>query len=101
MHNKKLFISVIWLFSPSVEFGIMKVLGLAKRAESALTPRGARHGYVAQLAGLDITDDTSELQLSVIFAVGCDVLGTPLLSELHYLHRRGGHWPPTQREDIT
>lgn len=79
----------------------MKVLGLAKRAESALTPRGARHGYVAQLAGLDITDDTSELQLSVIFAVGCDVLGTPLLSELHHLHRRGGHWPSTQREDIT
>ena len=43
-------------------FGIIKVLGLAKRAESALTPRGARHGYVAQLVGLDITDDTSELQ---------------------------------------
>ena len=63
---------MIWLFSPSVEFGIIKVLGLAKRAESALTPRGARHGYVAQLAGLDMTDDTSELQLSVIFAVGCD-----------------------------
>ena len=31
-----------------------------------------RHGYGAQLAGPDITDDTSELQLSVIFAVGCD-----------------------------
>ena len=61
----------------------------------------ARHGDVAQLVGLDITDDTSELQLSVIFAVGCDVLGTPLLSELHHLHRRGGHWPSTQREDIT
>ena len=97
MHNKKPFISVIWLFSPSVEFGIIKVLGLAKRADPALTP----HGYGAQLAGLDITDDTSELQLSVIFAVGCDVLGTPLLSELHHLHRRGGHWPSTQREDIT
>ena len=68
MHNKKPFISVIWLFSPSVEFGIMKVLGLAKRAESALTPRG----YGAQLAGPDITDDTSELQLSVIFTVRCD-----------------------------
>ena len=53
-------------------FGIIKVLGLAKRAESALTPRGARHGYVAQLVGLDITDDTSELQLSVIFTAGCD-----------------------------
>ena len=63
---------MIWLFSPSVGFGIIKVLGLAKRAESALTPRGARHGYVAQLVGLDITDDTSELQLSVIFTVGCD-----------------------------
>lgn len=92
---------MIWLFSPSVEFGIIKVLGLAKRAESALTPRGARHGYVAQLVGLDMTDGTSELQLSVFFTVGCDVLGTPLLSELHHLHRRGGHWPPTQREDIT
>ena len=45
-----------------MEFGIIKVLGLAKRAESALTPRGARHGYGAQLAGPDITDDTSELQ---------------------------------------
>lgn len=63
---------MIWLFSPSVKFGIMKVLGLAKRAESALTPRGARHGYVAQLVGLDITDNTSELQLTVIFTVGCD-----------------------------
>ena len=31
-----------------------------------------RHGYVAQLAGPDITDDTSELQLSVIFTVRCD-----------------------------
>ena len=26
MYNKKPFISVIWLFSPSVEFGIIKVL---------------------------------------------------------------------------
>ena len=58
-------------------FGIIKVLGLAKRAESALTPRGARHGYVAQLVGLDITDDTSELQLSVIFTVGCDKVNCP------------------------
>ena len=32
----------------------------------------ARHGYVAQLVGLDITDNTSELQLTVIFTVGCD-----------------------------
>ena len=31
---------MIWLFSPSAEFGIIKVLGLAKRADSALTPRG-------------------------------------------------------------
>lgn len=38
LHNKKPFISVIWLFSPSVEFGIIKVLGLAKRADPALTP---------------------------------------------------------------
>ena len=68
LHNKKPFISVIWLFSPSVEFGIIKVLGLAKRADPALTP----HGYGAQLAGPDITDDTSELQLSVIFTVRCD-----------------------------
>lgn len=41
-----------------MEFGIIKVLGLAKRADPALTP----HGYGAQLAGPDITDDTSELQ---------------------------------------
>ena len=51
-----------------MEFGIIKVLGLAKRADPALTP----HGYGAQLAGPDITDDTSELQLSVIFTVRCD-----------------------------
>lgn len=51
-----------------MEFGIIKVLGLAKRTDPALTP----HGYGAQLAGLDITDDTSELQLSVIFTAGCD-----------------------------
>lgn len=44
LHNKNPFISVIWLFSPSVEFGIIKVLGLAKRAESALTPRGRGTG---------------------------------------------------------
>jgi len=39
LHNKKPSISVIWLFSPSVEFGIIKVLGLAKQADPALTPR--------------------------------------------------------------
>lgn len=44
LHNKKPFISVIWLFSPSVEFGIIKVLGLAKRADPALTPRGCGTG---------------------------------------------------------
>ena len=44
LHNKKPFISVIWLFSPSVEFGIIKVLGLAKRADPALTPHGCGTG---------------------------------------------------------
>lgn len=44
LHNKKPFISVIWLFSPSVEFGIIKVLGLAKRAYPVLTPRGCGTG---------------------------------------------------------
>ena len=40
LHNKKPFISVIWLFSPSAEFGIIKVLELAKRADPVLTLRG-------------------------------------------------------------
>ena len=78
-----------------------KSVGACEASGPCADATRVRHGYGAQLVGPDITDDTSELQLSVIFTVGCDVLGTPLLSELHYLHRRGGHWPPTQREDIT
>ncbi len=44
LHNKKPFISVIWLFSPSAEFDIIKVLGLAKRADPVLTLRGCGTG---------------------------------------------------------
>ena len=115
MHNVKRFLRLFRLHiaqQKAVHFGDLalfskcgiwynKSVGACEASGPCADATRVRHGYGAQLVGPDITDDTSELQLSVIFTVGCDVLGTPLLSELHYLHRRGGHWPPTQREDIT
>ena len=114
MHNVKRFLRLFRLHiaqQKAVYFGDLalfskcgiwynKSVGACEASGPCADATRVRHGYGAQLVGPDITDDTSELQLSVIFTVGCDVLGTPLLSELHYLHRRGGHWPSTQREDI-
>ena len=49
-----------------------KSVGACEASGPCADAARVRHGYGAQLAGPDITDDTSELQLSVIFTVRCD-----------------------------
>ena len=63
-----------------------------------------RHGYGAQLAGPDITDDTSELQWSVIFTVRCDKVNCLLGQEkvpwgTTSAHRLYIHLHPCTRRD--